>query len=169
MADGITRGTMSRQVKLVQSQRKDQNQKIWNIQGRKSIVSMKFLIFSGKKFPIFFREKISISDKYNFGVFSETRFPIFFREKSSDIYSEKISWFLPEKKFPIFFLFFGKKFQFFSKKSSRFFCGKKFRYHINTIPNFFRKKSLWSFFAKVPDFLWKKLSDLFREKNFDFR
>jgi hypothetical protein len=28
---------------------------------------------------------------------------------------------------------------------------------------------LWSFFAKVPDFLWKKLSDLFREKNFDFR
>ena len=78
VADGITRGTMSRQVKLVQSQRKDQNQKIWNIQGRKSIVSMKFLIFSGKKFPIFFgkffrcfSEKVSISDKYNFGVFSE--------------------------------------------------------------------------------------------------
>ena len=99
VADGITRGTMSRQVKLVQSQRKDQNQKIWNIQGRKSTVSMKFLIFSGKKFPIFFREKISISDKYNFGVFSETRFPIFFakkvpifiRKKFHDFYRKKVS------------------------------------------------------------------------------
>jgi hypothetical protein len=97
LADGITRGTMRWQVKLVQSQRKDQNQKIWNIQGRKSIVSMKFLICSGKKisdlfrqkFSMFFPKKVSISDKYNFGVFSETRFPIFFAIKVPIFYSEK--------------------------------------------------------------------------------
>ena len=134
VADGITRGTMSRQVKLVQSQRKDQNQKNWNIQGQKSIVSLKFLIFSGKKFPIFFgknfrwffgknfRFQINIIleffPKQGFLFFFAKKVPIFIRKKFHDFYLKK--------SFRSFFFFSGKNFNFFRKKVPDFFAEKSF-------------------------------------------
>jgi hypothetical protein len=67
--------------------------------------------FLEKKLSNLFREKISISDKYNFGVFSKKKVLIFFCEKSSDIlFGKKVPDFYREKNFNYFSIsdFFAK-------------------------------------------------------------
>jgi hypothetical protein len=99
-----------------------------------------FRSFSGKFFDVF-SEKVSISDKYNFGVFSEKKFSIFFRKKSSDIlFEKKVPDFYQKKSFRCFFgkffsIVFRKKVSISDKNNSGIFSVK--RISEKNIPIFF--------------------------------